>query len=405
MRQSELDRRDGSDLQVLRQRLLRSSAESLAQCVYCQESRFEELLDLGSQPLANGLLHSNLQPEFIYPLRLVQCKACQLIQRETTLEIPIFDHEYPYRSSVNTSYVKQCVEWADRFDWKGRSVLEIGSNDGFLVDYLTHKGANAVGVDPCGIGSSRNLKGFFSKDWVNEKRFYGAFDWIIANNVIAHTPRLMSFIQGLKLALSRKPGSRISIEFPEFSKLVYSLDVDTVYHEHFSYFTLENLSHLMGKHELILSSYDEIPSHGGSIRANFTHEGQFMPHAFAPFDFKRLSFQREVMERKHRLLRHVSILSESHRDLIAFGAAAKGISMLNWLGVKSDMVRACVDETKEKQGKWMPGSRIPIVSPDYIQRTRPTAILILPWNFEHEIRTKLSQLIDWDCRIEVLPRA
>lgn len=355
------------------------------------------ILDLGYQPLANALLSSPNEKCAEYPLKFYFCDMCQYGMVPDMDSSGIFDDSYPYYTSVNTSYVRQCQEWVMKYrrEFQPRSVLEIGSNDGYMLENF--KDIEHVGYEPS-FGPhekalSRGIKSenqFFSSD-----RLSGNYDLIIANNVIAHTPKLHGIVQGIYRNLSSR-GVAV-IEFPTLNNLVEKRQYDTIYQEHYSYFTLSSLCILFGQYFMGLVKYEEIPSHGGSIRAYFSTN--FPVHKINS-ELDMGLFSTVVFKDKLASLHKIIEYKMDGKTMVLFGAAAKGNTFLNYLGVGTDFFDYCVDETPAKIGKFLPGSRIPIVDMEMIKKTRPDVIWILPWNFKTEIMQKLEFTKAWNCKIE-----
>ena len=353
----------------------------------------QKVLDLGSQPIANSLLVSQDMPQMHYPLEFYWCKGCLFGQVNDLGHTDIFNEDYPYYSSVNTSYVTQCKIWAldylNRFDPK--SVLEIGCNDGYLLENFKH--LYHVGVEPSrGPAKVSEEKGInVVHSFFSSQCEFGKFDLIIANNVIAHTPHLQDVVKGIAQNLT--PTGTVVVEFPPVNDLIEKNYYDTIYHEHFSYFSITAIWKLFRAFGLHLKSWEPIPSHGGSIRAYFNHREIF--EKIESLNIGIDEFPQKVF--KSKLENSIDILARKivGKKLALFGAAAKGISFLNYLGIKSDIFDFCVDETPAKQGKYLPGSRIPIVGIETLKIERPDYLYVLPWNFKDEIMAKTSFISEW----------
>lgn len=366
-------------------------------CRIC-EKETEQILDLGYQPLANGLLDRQDSQESRYPLRFYFCHDCQYGMTDNLLSANIFDETYPYYSSINTSYVKQCRDWAIDYRAKHnpKSVLEIGCNDGYMLQNF--KGITCFGFEP----SYGPYKKCLEKDINVINQFFsksvdcGKFDLIIANNVLAHTPFLKKMAKDISDSLNQN-GMAV-IEFPTLESLIDNCQYDTIYHEHFSYFSLYSLVTLFSEYGLFIQDFENIPSHGGSIRAYFSkaQPAQWAGMArYSQDDFKIKSFGSKVRLDKTVSISQI-IYNKGHgKKLALFGAAAKGNTWLNYLGMSYDFFEFCVDETPYKQGKFLPGSRIPIVGIEELSIKKPDILYILPWNFKDEIIEKTKFISHW----------
>ena len=366
-------------------------------CRICGE-RAELILDLGYQPFANALLDRQDEQQSVYPLKFYYCDSCQYGMTDNLSSTNIFDDTYPYYSSVNTSYVKQCKEWATKYkkEHNPQRVIEIGSNDGYMLENF--KDSSHLGFEPSRgpfqVSEDKNLNvvnDFFNG--VAEKA-----DLIIANNVLAHTPKLMTMIGDIALSLSNH--GQAVIEFPTLENLILHTQYDTIYHEHFSYFTLHSMVKALNSHKLYLHYFEEIPSHGGSIRAYFSKQ-EDMSENINRSNMDIQGFAQRVKLSKLNNLRTILLAKSYKYKLALFGAAAKGNTFLNYLGIGYDMFDFCVDETKYKQGKFLPGSRIPIVGMEELMLRKPEVLWILPWNFKEEIIKKCSFIGGWDGIFEV----
>jgi SAM-dependent methyltransferase len=351
------------------------------------------ILDLGYQPLANALLETQDQQEHRYPLKFYFCSTCQYGMTDNISTANIFDDTYPYYSSINTSYVKQCREWAKdyRKKFNPQSVLEIGCNDGYMLENF--KDLKHLGVEPSNGPAIEAIRKGIKVDhrFFTSGVDFGKYDLIIANNVLAHTPKLQDMAKGIAQSLTDK--GVVVVEFPTLNNLIKNCQYDTIYHEHFSYFTLYSLGELFRQHGLTIQQFDFIPSHGGSIRAYFYKQ-------IGSIGIQREELNLESFAQKVKLDKAISlsqiIYKMGHKNKLALvGAAAKGNTWLNYLGVSYDFFEFCVDDTPYKQGKYLPGSRIPIVCSDELYKRKPDILYILPWNFRKELMEKFSFIHDW----------
>ncbi|MGA2454477.1 MAG: class I SAM-dependent methyltransferase [Solirubrobacteraceae bacterium] len=395
-----------------------------AACRFCGAPVTAVFADLGSSPLAN----SYLSPECVgamepfYPLRALVCGRCFLVQLEE-FETParIFS-DYAYFSSYSTSwlehcrrYVEQMVEWLD-LDEHSR-IVEIASNDGYLLQYFQARGIPVLGVEPAAniarVALDRGIPTvveFFGHDTASALAEEHSADLLVGNNVLAHVPDLNDFVGAMKILLA--PGGVITMEFPHLMRLIEDRQWDTIYHEHFSYFSFLTASHVFAFHGLRLFDVEELPTHGGSLRVYGCHED----------DVGRLDTERalELRERerkagyeeletyveygasvaadKRQILEFLIGLKNDGRRVVGYGAPAKGNTLLNYCGVRSDFLDYTVDLSPHKQGLFLPGSHIPIRSPEPILEDRPDVVLILPWNLKDEIVEQLSFIREWGGR-------
>lgn len=386
MRQLESDQQNFLEHPPLMQQQILSKDENKQQkirCVFCGMGTFLELLDLGAQPFANRLLSHKSDSFLSVPLTLVKCKSCGHYQRLCN-DLVSFDSDYPYRTSINHGYLKQCERWIEKETLfkKNDRILEIGCNDGSLIGlFRKHGFVNSVGIDPCAPDAGMFIKLEFEK-----AHFVHRYDWIIANNVIAHVPDLKSVLEKIRGLLSSN--GIFSCEVPLFERLVEQLSFDTIYHEHYSYFTKNSLCEMAEECGLFPFKIEEIPSHGGSAR--FYFRKMVDPHwdIYAAPDLR--NFKERVLHSKRLWVQRIHRKAMTSQ-LALFGAAAKGITWLNYCGFSQSEFQYCVDETPEKQGKWIPGARIPIVGMDFLLAAPPHVLYILPWNFGEEIKRKLRK--------------
>jgi SAM-dependent methyltransferase len=297
--------------------------------------------------------------------------------------VKTFTDDYPFETATNQKYVSQCNDWVRNwvsvhYDKKSR-ILEIGPNDGSLLRCLREAGYQPEGIEP--VRRLADKAGCMCGLFEDQAPWSGYYDLIIANNVIAHTPRIAEFVANLKQFLS--PKGMISIEFPPAQRLAKQWD--TIYHEHYNYFTLYSLQNILNASGLQIAGWDEIESHGGSIRVRITH-GNFKYTSIEP---AHLSFDDVAFEKIFWLDKLYSIRLTGHK-LAAYGAPAKGNTFLNTLGIKSGLIDFVVDDTPYKQGKFLPGSRIPIFGVEKLWSELPDYVLILPWNHWGEIQNKIT---------------
>jgi 2-polyprenyl-3-methyl-5-hydroxy-6-metoxy-1,4-benzoquinol methylase len=378
--------------------------------------------DLGMSPLANSYLRSEElnNAEKFYPLRAYVSEDNFLVQLEE-FESP--DHifsDYAYFSSFSDSWLrhaKQYVEMmVERFDIGGQSqVIEIASNDGYLLQYFRNRGVPVLGIEPAanvaevaekaGIPS---LVKFFGVQTAKELVEEGTMaDLLLGNNVLAHVPDLNDFVAGMKIVL--KPGGIITMEFPHLLQLIEHNQFDTIYHEHFSYFSFLTVERVFAAHGITLFDVEELPTHGGSMRIFGRHtEAERWPvtervgllkdkESAAALDRIEtyLNFGERVKETKRKLLIFLIEAKRAGKSIVAYGAAAKGNTLLNYCGVGRDFIDYTVDRSPYKQGLALPGTHIAIEAPEQVFETRPDYLLILPWNLREEIMEQMAGIREW----------
>lgn len=394
-------------------------------CRFCAARLDHVFLDLGSAPPSNAFLDAAAleAPERWFPLKLYTCTQCWLVQvDEVQSHADLFAPDYVYFSSYSRSWLEHARRYVDeavaRLELDARSlVLEIASNDGYLLQYVGARGIPCVGVEPTrGTAEAARARGietieaFFGRDFAaGFAAARGRADLIVANNVLAHVPDLNDFVAGLAAALA--PDGSVTLEFPHLVQLVAQRQFDTVYHEHFSYFSLHTVERVFAAHGLRIWDVQQLPTHGGSLRiwaAPLTSRRAEQPAladlraaeaalGITQLDFYR-GFQRQADAVKHGLL---EFLLQQHRAglrVVAYGAAAKGNTLLNYAGVRGDLLPYVVDASPHKQGRFLPGSRIPVVGEARLREDRPDCILILPWNLREEITAQLAYARDWGAR-------
>ncbi len=379
-------------------------------CLGCCRELPGLFLDFGKMPLANAFIQQEQAhlPEMIFPLAVAHCPACYLIQLTDLVPPEKMFSEYLYFSSYSDSFLAHAREMAtsltEQFHLGAKSrVLEIGSNDGYLLQYFQKHGIPVLGVEPAkNIATEAERRGiptlnrFFASDLVDEilKRFSQA-DLIIGNNVLAHVPRINDFLKAVKVCL--KPIGAAIFEFPYVKELLDRTEFDTIYHEHVFYFSLSAIKNLTERAGLELFDVTHQPVHGGSLRVFLQHKGgrpitSAVERMFAEEKAAGLTnperyalFSREVVALKQALLDLLHGLKASGNRLAAYGAPAKGNTLLNYCGIGIDLLEFTVDRSPYKQGLLMPGSRIPIKHPDELLKEMPDYTLILPWNLADEI--------------------
>lgn len=394
-------------------------------CRHCNTELKHVFADLSFSPVSNAMLTNEMlnQPESYYPLKIFTCHNCWLVQVDEMQKADkIFDEEYTYFSSFSSSWLAHAKKYVDmmmdRFGFdKNSHVMEIASNDGYLLQYFKEYGVPVLGVDPtANTAQEAEKKGietivdFFGSGFAQTKLVANnrQSDLIIGNNVLAHVPDINDFVKGMKLAL--KTHGVITMEFPHLIRLMDECQFDTIYHEHFSYLSFYAVKRIFKKQGLEMFDVQEIPSHGGSLRIFAKHDND-SSHPIQPsvdnliqkeievgvntVDFYS-GFQQRIDTIKYDALSFLIEQSRAGKKVIGYGAAAKGNTLLNYLGVKGrDMINFVVDASPYKQNKFLPGSHIPVFNKEEISIYKPDYVIILPWNLKKEISEQLSFIRDW----------
>jgi SAM-dependent methyltransferase len=397
-------------------------------CRACNASLADAFLDLGVSPLANSYVKAAALhlPESFYPLKVHVCPSCLLVQVEEMASPAEIFSDYAYFSSYSDSWLEHARTYvemaANRFRLSAASrVVEIASNDGYLLQYFVARGIPALGIEPAAnVAEAAKRKGiptlvkFFGAATARELLAEGhAADLVVGNNVLAHVPALNDFVEGLGILL--KPAGVATLEFPHLLRLFEGNQFDTIYHEHFSYFSLLSVERVFAAHGLAICDVEELPTHGGSLRIYARHvdspEGKVSARVF---DLKRREeeaglnrletygrFAERVKETKRKLLEFLIAAKREGKSVAGYGAPAKGNTLLNYCGIRTDFLDYTVDRSPEKQGCFLPGTRIPIHPVERIRETRPDYLLILPWNLREEIMRQMSSIRDWGGRFVV----
>lgn len=397
-------------------------------CRHCKTPLGQVFLDLGHAPPSNAyLLTERLnEPEISFPLRLRVCKSCWLVQTEDFTEADrLFDAEYAYFSSISKSWLDHAAHYTiamtERFGLGPKSyVLEVASNDGYLLKNFVAAGIPCLGIEPTASTAAAAealgvpvLREFFGEALGKQLAADGRqADLIVGNNVYAHVPDINDFTHGLAAAL--KPEGVISLEFPHLMRLVEFCQFDTVYHEHFSYLSMLTVSHIFAAAGLRVFDVEELPTHGGSLRVYGCYEAASHTETEAARavlaeerarGMDNLTFYEGFQARadavKDGLLRFLLDAKRDGKTVVGYGAAAKGNTLLNYCGVKPDLLPFICDAAPSKQGKVMPGSHIPILSPEVLMDASPDYILILPWNIAVEVTTQLANVLEMEARFVV----
>jgi SAM-dependent methyltransferase len=391
-------------------------------CRHCGESLRDVFLDLGSAPLSNAFLsHEDLDsPEAYYPLKLYVCSQCRLVQTEDhTTADKLFARDYPYFSSTSRSWLDHAASYVDmirrRLNLGPQSlVIEVGANDGYLLRNFLAAGIPCVGIEPtastAAVAESLGVaivRDFFGNALAERLVAQGRqADLVVGNNVYAHVPDVNGFTAGLATVL--KPGGTITLEFPHLLRLIEDVQFDTVYHEHFSYLSLHAVQRIFSTAALRVHDVEKLSTHGGSLRIYACHADD--PRKNAPAVASLLAeekrhglcrlatysdFQRRADRVKDELLVFLIELKRAGKRLAAYGAAAKGNTLLNYAGVKPDLLPYVCDAARAKQGKFLPGSHIPVLPPSALRERRPEVVLILAWNLAEEVMAQHRYVREW----------
>ena len=397
-------------------------------CRFCGHSLQVTFIDLGMSPPCQTHIepHQLNHMEPFYPLHAWVCEHCFLVQLEEYVTPGNIFSEYAYFSSFADSWVeharKYSVHMRERFGLgPGSLVMEIASNDGYLLQHFVAQGVPVLGIEPAanvakvaqdkGVRTEVCFHGRSSADKIVAK--YGQADLLLGNNVLAHVPDLNDFVAGMKRLLKR--GGVITMEFPHLQRLMEQNQFDTIYHEHFSYFSFLTVEQVFAAHGLVLFDVEELPTHGGSIRIYARHaedhskavgeRPQQLRARELALGFDRLqtyqNFDEQVKSTKRKILSLLIELRNRGKTIVGYGAPGKGNTLLNYCGIRTDLLDYTVDRNPYKQGKYTPGTHIPILSPERIRDTRPDYVFILPWNLKDEICAQLSYVRDWGGRFIV----
>ena len=405
-----------------------ASMETGVRCRCCHGPLHHTFVDLGKSPLCESYLKPDQlnQMEPFFPLHVWVCEGCFLVQLEEYVGSQSIFTEYAYFSSFSDSwlaharaYVDQAVE-ALGLD-ETSYVVEIASNDGYLLKNFVERGIPCLGIDPARNVAAEaekigvpTLTEFFGRELAGRLLREGPPpDLVIGNNVLAQVPDLNDFVAGVAILLA--PGGVATFEFPHLSRLVEETQFDTIYHEHFSYFSLHSARTVFERHGLSLFDVEEIPTHGGSLRIHVCHQeggSRAVSGRVGELASREVSegvrdmayyasFGEKVQAVKRRLVRFLIDAKEGGRTVVGYGAPGKGNTLLNYCGIRTDLLAYTVDRNPHKQGMFLPGTHIPIYHPDRIRETRPHYVLILPWNLKEEIMSQLGYIREWGGRFVV----
>ena len=391
-------------------------------CRICEENVEKTFVDLGFTPLSNSYLKKNmLKNEKKFPLHALICKKCLLVQLDEFESPKKIFSDYAYFSSYSKTWLKHAEEYVKkmkkRFNLDSNDlVMEIASNDGYLLQYFQKYNIPVLGIEPAKnvakIAKKRKIPTitkFFGTNLAKELKKSGKQpDLLLGNNVLAHVPKLNDFVEGLKILL--KPNGVITLEFPHILRLIEKNQFDTIYHEHFSYFSLITVKKLFAKHKLVIFDVEELKTHGGSLRIFIKHkENTFHKEKNSVkkllekekmFGLTKIStytnFSHNVNFIRNELLEFLHQVKNENKVVVGYGAPAKGNTLLNFCGITSKLIKYTVDINPHKQGLYLPGSHIPIKKPKEIFKTKPDYVLILPWNLKKEIVSQMKDIKKWN---------
>lgn len=401
-------------------------------CRHCRTPLALRFLDLGTAPPSNAFLRVEdlARPEAWYPLELYVCSNCRLVQtRDLHSAEQIFSADYVYFSSYSSSWLEHAARYVEAVSTRlglgpQSRVVEVASNDGYLLKNFVARGVPCLGIEPTastaaaaraiGVPTREVFFGAATAEEIRDE--FGPADLIVGNNVYAHVPDINDFTAGLARLLA--PDGVITLEFPHLYELVRQHQFDTVYHEHYSYLSLLAVERILAAQGLRVFDVEQLPTHGGSLRVWIAHRQG--PHrerpglgyvrdleaavGIADLDYYR-GFQTIAEQVKYAFLRFLLEERSAGRRVVAYGAAAKGNTLLNFAGVRADLLAYVVDRSPHKQGRYLPGARIPVVAEERLERDRPETIVILPWNLADEIAQQLAYTRDWGARLYVaIPR-
>jgi SAM-dependent methyltransferase len=391
--------------------------DATRRCRSCGHALTVTFVDLGLSPPANALIEpaDAGRGERLHPLHAFVCDACLLVQLELFETPEAIFRDYSYFSSYSTSWLAHAERYVSdmrerRGVARGQRVVELASNDGYLLQYFVAAGIEVLGIDPAAnvaaVARERGvptLAEFFGAAVAAQvAREHGQADLMIANNVLAHVPDINDFVAGIALLLA--PAGFMTIEFPHLMRLIAGVQFDTIYHEHFSYLSLLALAPLFARHGLEVFDVEELPTHGGSLRVFLAHRGArpVMPAVAAVVAAERAlglddvatypAFGEHVIRIKHDLLAFLIDARRAGQRVAGYGAAAKATTLLNYAGARTDLIDFVADKSPHKQGRLIPGVRVPIVAPDRLRTERPAYVVIFPWNIADEIRGELADV-------------
>jgi hypothetical protein len=414
---------------MLKQEMLQSATAQILpsahidpKCRFCGQGLRHVFIDLGLSPLANSYLSAEdlNQEEPRYPLRVYVCGDCLLVQLEAWETPENIFGDYAYFSSWSDSWLRHAENYVAEMVRRFRigsvqQVVEVASNDGYLLQYFRERGVPVLGIEPArNVAEAARAKGiptrsvFFGKETARDLRSEGIVaELLVGNNVLAHVPDLNDFVEGIRIALADY--GIVTMEFPHLMRLMEDCQIDTIYHEHYSYFSFLAVEKIFGAHGLAVFDVEELPTHGGSLRIYAQHRDTgWHPETARVAKLRQREVRENFGELKHylsfggraevikRQLREcLEAARRSGKRVACYGAPAKGNTLLNYCGIGTELIEYTVDRNPYKQGRYLPGSHIPIHAPEKIMETRPDYILILPWNLKDEILTQMGEARAW----------
>lgn len=391
-------------------------------CRFCNQPLTHSFCDLGQSPLSNSYLKEQdlSQKERFFPLHAYVCDSCYLVQLEEFESPADIFNDYAYFSSYSESWLKHAEKYVEHMISRfgidsSHFVVEIASNDGYLLRNFVLKNIPVLGIEPAvNVAQAAEKSGvptlvkFFGRQTAEELVAMGKqADLLLGNNVLAHVPDLNDFVNGMKILL--KPQGIITMEFPHLKQLMQENQFDTIYHEHFSYFSFLTVEKVFAKHGLELFDVEELPTHGGSLRIYAKHvedkskiisqrtttlkkqEGEYGLDQLPPYRH----FQEKVIKTKDGLLNFLKQAKSEGKSVAGYGAPAKGNTLLNYCKIGKNFIEYTVDRSPHKQGRFLPGTHIPIKKPEWISQTKPDYLLILPWNLKEEIMHQMAHIRTW----------
>lgn len=397
-------------------------------CRHCAHPLEHVFLDLGFAPPSNAYLSQAdlIKPELYYPLKLFVCEHCWLVQTKDYAQADeLFSYDYAYFSSVSQNWLAHAARYTDMITErlglnKNSHVIEVASNDGYLLKNFVAAGVPCIGIEPTASTAAAAeklgipiLREFFGQTLAQRLVAEGKqADLILGNNVYAHVPYINDFTAGLKTAL--KPSGTITLEFPHLMRLLEQTQFDTVYHEHFSYLSLYSVSQIFARVGLRVFDVEELPTHGGSLRVYgcYAEDDRVSSEAVltllaqeARRGMRSLQTYQAFQSRADRLKDDLILflIEQKHagKRVAAYGAAAKGCTLLNYAGIKPDLLSYVCDAAPSKQGKYLPGTHIPIEHPDVLSERKPDIVLILPWNIQAEVMQQMAHIREWGGKFAV----
>ena len=391
-------------------------------CRFCDKQLKHQFIFLGSSPLSNSYITNDQlhKMEPYYPLEVYVCDYCFLVQLEGFESPENIFSDYAYFSSYSDTWLKHAKDYVNKMTTifgidTESNVVEIASNDGYLLQYFAGRGIPVLGIEPAvNVAEEAKKKGiptqveFFGTETAKRLASEGkSADLLLGNNVLAHVPDINDFVKGLKILL--KPQGVVTLEFPHLMRLMEGTQFDTIYHEHFSYFSFLTVEKVLAAHGLAVFDVEELLTHGGSLRIYAKHsEDSIKPISKRVYELRErevdkgytninnyLAFSKKVEKTKRDILRFLIQVKEEGKTIVGYGAPAKGNTLLNYCGIKTDFIDYTVDRNPYKQGRYLPGSHIPIEAPDKIRETKPDYVFILPWNLKTEIMGQMSYIREW----------